>query len=170
MVETSTQAMATIGKTKAPISLHRQDMHATSLGPNPNQSQLESPPDTPSLCVILEAIRTGSGTENSMPPAHTIYSCVASFPRRGGWTRSCDLQIYSTNLTSFESSSRVDSKYAVNPYGLLKNRSCGMVEKPHSRYSNWKPSQSSVYSYLSNCPTVASLLVGNLCFPSFPGT
>ena len=99
MVETSTQAMATIGKTKAPISLHRQDMHATSLGPNPNQSQRESPPDTPSLRVILEAIRVGSGTENSMP-AHTIYSCVASFPRRGGWTRSCDLQIYYTEVCS----------------------------------------------------------------------
>ena len=57
-------------------------------------------------------------------------------------------------------------------YGLLKDWPCGMTEKPQSRYSNWKPSQpeaSSMYSYLSNSPTVASLLVGNLQFPSVPG-
>ena len=44
--------------------------------------------------------------------------------------------------------------------------------KRHSRYSNWKPSQreaSSTKSYLSNSPTVASLLVGNLSLPSVPG-
>ena len=82
----------------------------------------------------------------------------------------------STNVTSFESSSEVHSKYAINPClghlgctaSILKDRSRGMAEKPHSRYSSWKPSQpeaTSTYSYLSNSPTVASLLIGNLHFP-----
>ena len=61
-------------------------------------------------------------------------------------------------------------------YGILKDQLHRMAEKDsatrHSWYSNWKPAQpeaSSRHSYLSNCPTVASLLVGTADLPSAPG-
>ena len=86
---------------------------------------------------------------------------------------------YLNKLTSFESSSGVDSKYAVNhvqPLGhlgctawplkdWLRGDSGEARATRHSWYSNWKSAQpaSSRHSYLSNSPTVTSPLVDYFC-------